>query len=245
MMTKKNKLLTIILFYRIEDYMNLSKTNYKILNLLLRNKESIVITVEGNSMEPTLRNNDLITVSKEKEYGLGDILVFIYKSQLLVHRMVRKGAFYFCKGDNSFRIEDITQESIVGKVTKVNGIEIKCWELWKINLSFDVGKDFKKNGYDLNATKECYNYKFYSDVVIKNDIIRKNLLLGKEDWNNFNKYVSNFVDGSSDNEKAFDCFFSSINKEFYLGELLSFFWKKDTSLDKHINDMEKLVFEKI
>lgn len=78
----------------------------------------IKVNVYGNSMYPTLRNTDSVVVCKANEYVPDQIVVFIYKNEgYLIHRIlcISKGRF-FCKGDNSHRVEIIRKEHILGKV---------------------------------------------------------------------------------------------------------------------------------
>lgn len=144
--------------------------NTKIFELLqhfLKNK-SVDITVKGNSMFPTFHEGDVITISKHDDYEIGDVVVFRYKNnELLVHRLLKKTSRYFCKGDNSFRLEDIDLSNIMGKVNAVNGIELNAWPVWKINLSFIINRIFFKSRYNINKVKETAEYKAYEDLVLK------------------------------------------------------------------------------
>ena len=83
----------------------------KLLTSQLQSKTSIELYVSGNSMNPFIQEGDKITIIQELMYYPGDILVFVYKSKnILVHRLLkRENNIYFCKGDNSFRLEDIGQ----------------------------------------------------------------------------------------------------------------------------------------
>lgn len=77
-----------------------------------------IIPLKGISMLPTLSDGDILYVYAQKNYSIGDIIVFSYpKEGYLVHRIIgmEKGAI-MCKGDNSKRIEIIMQRQIVGKV---------------------------------------------------------------------------------------------------------------------------------
>lgn len=65
-------------------------------------------------------------------YEIGSILVYLYKSEgILTHRLLQiENKRYYCKGDSSFRLEDIDYESILGKIVKVirnnNIISLLC-----------------------------------------------------------------------------------------------------------------------
>ena len=144
----------------------------KLLPLILQNKEKIEIKVNGFSMEPTLHDGDLITINSFDDYFEGDILVFIYKhGDLLVHRLLKKEkGTYFCKGDNSFRLEDIKKEQIVGRVSLVNGLEIESWTPEKIELSYRVNREFRAWHYNIDETKKSEIYTKYKEVVFKDKI---------------------------------------------------------------------------
>lgn len=90
-----------------------------VLSTVMKNNKTAQISVSGISMEPILKSGDSITIKREDNYDVGDILVFIYKEELLVHRLIKKDSKYYCKGDNAFRLEDITKEQILGKIILV------------------------------------------------------------------------------------------------------------------------------
>ena len=77
----------------------------------------IVISICGNSMYPILCNGDklIVKLCDNEQYDVGDIIVFPYKQEgLLIHRILMiKDGRYCCKGDNSFRIEDIPMNQVV------------------------------------------------------------------------------------------------------------------------------------
>ena len=83
----------------------------KILQALIQAKGQADIHVSGISMNPTLFEGDIVTVRSFEDYELGDIIVFSYKHhELLVHRLLKKeNNRYFCKGDNSLRLEDMKE----------------------------------------------------------------------------------------------------------------------------------------
>jgi len=111
---------------------------YNILLSQLKNNRDVDITVTGVSMEPALRAGDIVTIRCGETYEVGDILVFLYKNnELLVHRLLRiKDQRYFCKGDNAFRLEDVSYEQIFGKVIKVNGEDVPSPSSQQIELSY-------------------------------------------------------------------------------------------------------------
>ena len=138
------------------------------------------ISVVGVSMIPTFYENDIITVKKFDDYDIGDILVFTYKSsELLVHRLLKKSDnTYFCKGDNSFRLEDITKDQIAGKVIMLNHMQLEPCSKRLITLSYLVNRAFIECRYDIEKTKETPIYKLYQRTILRKEenimIYRKN-----------------------------------------------------------------------
>ncbi len=144
----------------------------KILHKLLLNQVSydreVCISVVGISMNPTLFEGDTITVRKAKTYNVGDILVFIYKGELLVHRLLKiQDNRFFCKGDNSFRLEDMPYEDIAGKVILRNGSDLPPCPNWLVLLSYQVNRCFRKSRYDIEKTKKSGIYRFYYNYLWK------------------------------------------------------------------------------
>lgn len=45
-------------------------------------------TVEGSSMSPTLRHNDLVCIKKTKSFKQGDLIAINYNNKLLVRRVI-------------------------------------------------------------------------------------------------------------------------------------------------------------
>ena len=111
---------------------------HSILRSQLNINRNAEITVTGISMEPSLHAGDVVTIRRFESYEVGDILVFLYKNNdLLIHRLLRiKDKKYFCKGDNAFRLEDVSYEQIFGKVIKVNGEDVPSPSSQQIELSY-------------------------------------------------------------------------------------------------------------
>ena len=145
---------------------------YKILSTKIKYLGIIKICMLGTSMLPELRPKDLISVQCNKQYFLGDIIVFCYKNEeLLVHRIVKiNDNRYYCKGDNSFRLEDIDNTQIVGKVISyyrsgVNHI-VKTTDLDFVSKSYQLGCKFKEVGYDKKklVLTDIYN-QYYNEYI--------------------------------------------------------------------------------
>ena len=145
---------------------------YKLLIAQMKTFGKAEVSVIGVSMNPNLFEGDLITVSSCEEYIPGDILIFNYKQEgLLVHRLLHvKEEKYFCKGDNSFRLEDITKDQIIGKVILVDGNKLVPCTDRILQFSYLVNREFVKCRYDTAKTKQSDIYQLYQKVI-----------LGKED----------------------------------------------------------------
>ena len=141
----------------------------RILYSQLHNGRDVNITVTGVSMEPTLYEGDVVTLKRAEYYEVGDVLVFLYKhNELLIHRLLRiDNGRYYCKGDNSFRMEDVNHEQIAGKVVLKNGEPILPFSQTSITLSSLVNRVFRKNAYSIDETKKSGIYRFYKQYIKK------------------------------------------------------------------------------
>ncbi len=141
----------------------------RLLYARLRNGQEVDITVTGVSMEPALYEGDAVTLRRAERYEAGDILVFTYKhNELLIHRLLRvENGRYYCKGDNSFRLEDVAYEQIAGKVILRNREALLPFSPTAIALSYLVNRAFRKNGYSTDKTKQSGIYRFYEHYLKK------------------------------------------------------------------------------
>lgn len=152
----------------------------KVLMAQARAGRAVELPVTGVSMNPTLQEGDVLTVRSQPDYAAGDILVFTYKEgELLVHRLLREEAGrYYCKGDNAFRLEDVTADQIVGRVVAVGGREPPPCSQRLIILSHLVNRAFVKCRYDVEKTKRTALYRLYDKTILRNEettmIYRKN-----------------------------------------------------------------------
>ena len=74
------------------------------------------VSVKGVSMLPLLKNGDVITVKRQDKYKTGDILIFEYGEGTAAHRLLKKTKRqYIFKGDNTYNLESIEPEKILGK----------------------------------------------------------------------------------------------------------------------------------
>ncbi len=80
---------------------------------------------KGHSMAPTIRDNDIITISPLGDIvpRRGDVLAFRHpeRPQMLVHRVLHaKGKRYFVKGDNCPTADGwVPAENVLGLITSV------------------------------------------------------------------------------------------------------------------------------
>ena len=134
------------------------------------------IKVMGFSMVPTLSINDKLIIKKQDRYELGDILVYTYGDNIVVHRLLKtNGKLYLCKGDNSFRLEEILYHQILGKVIIIkrkNKIFRPTLIPYKfIDLSLKVYKEFIKNQFDVILTTKSDIYREY--ISIRSELCKK------------------------------------------------------------------------
>ena len=128
----------------------------KILLLRSKIKKPLNLIVSGTSMLPILHDGDIVL----DNYEIGDILVFFYKqNELLVHRLLKiEKDRYLCKGDNAFRLEDISKEEILGAVLLEND-KHKSEEF--INDSYRINRIFRSCKYNTELTKQEAEYQHY------------------------------------------------------------------------------------
>lgn len=81
--------------------------------------------VNGNSMYPTLKNDDFLIASNVTDVEVGDVICFEQNNKLIVHRVIyRNENEIITKGDfNEFQDEKISISQVKGKVVyKSTGI---------------------------------------------------------------------------------------------------------------------------
>lgn len=117
-----------------------------IMTIIMNHKGCCDITIRGTSMEPVLYDGETHSLIKKDRYAEGDILVYEYKNEgLLAHRLLKiENNRYFCKGDNSFRLEDITEEQIIGKIQVDDPNNTSEF----IEASYKISKLFRKCRYN-------------------------------------------------------------------------------------------------
>lgn len=79
------------------------------------------VRIAGISMEPFLHNGQYIIAATANDYNVDDVVLYYYKDEgLLIHRVIYKyNEQFFCRGDNSHRIERVNLDEILGKMIKL------------------------------------------------------------------------------------------------------------------------------
>lgn len=136
--------------------------------LMLRAKipNPFELTVTGISMMPVLHNGDTISVCRKEHYAPGDILVFVYKQdEVIVHRLLKiEKDRYYCKGDNSFRLEDISAEQIAGAVLLPDDPHRGARFL---EASYQINRIFRRCGYSKDLTIQTKEYRLYRQTYLE------------------------------------------------------------------------------
>ena len=108
---------------------------------LLSEDNSVMITVQGNSMRPFIhsgRTKVLLAKCNPESLQKGDIVLFRYHGRHVLHRIAkRNGTEFLMAGDGNYRIfENCKSEDIVAKVITIvsrSGRETDCEsKLWRI-----------------------------------------------------------------------------------------------------------------
>ena len=124
--------------------------------------KSMPLTICGNSMSPLLKSGDQIAVKPQKVYQVGDIVVFFYDQVLLVHRIVQmQNGSIVCKGDNSFRLENISIEDMIGKAVAQNGKCLPEFPATLLEQSLAIGQLYQTGHMKIAAIREQPLYAEY------------------------------------------------------------------------------------
>lgn len=131
--------------------------------------------ISGMSMYPVLRSGDRVIAIKCTEYFDGDIVIFPYKDDgIICHRLLLKeGTTFYCKGDNSFRLEDVPCKEVLGKIVCIyratNKIDIPTPTKEFLHESYQIGRLFHKLGYDKERVCATNQYRLYAERYLKNE----------------------------------------------------------------------------
>ncbi len=130
------------------------------------------VSVTGTSMYPALLPSDSVIVARSETYPLGSILVFSYKTEgYLIHRLLRVAKNrYYCKGDNSFRLEDVEKDQILGRVVLVKriGQTFVPAEVDNkfIDMSLKIYREFVLSGYNHQKIEKSNLYIEYKNLYL-------------------------------------------------------------------------------
>ena len=76
-------------FFKVEgDSMNPTLVNNDVVYVRKTTTWCPIYVVEGESMDPTLVNNDVVCIKKTKSFKQGDLIAFQYNNKLLVRRVI-------------------------------------------------------------------------------------------------------------------------------------------------------------
>lgn len=139
----------------------------------LRNSTTNEVIVVGNSMFPYVQEGDKVSLEKKPLYEVGDIIVFTYANNLLIHRIIAKyNGFMLCKGDNSFAIEKVLPDYIFGKAITIerNGVLVSLPsmdnEFYKLSIA--INRIYCASNYDIERTKSSNQYRLFYKKYIEN-----------------------------------------------------------------------------
>lgn len=93
----------------------------------LQKKKNIFISSDSKSMLPFIKSKDKLETSKKKEILFGDIIAFLRKDKIIVHRVVfKKKNYLLTKGDNSKLFDGyLHKKSVLGVVERINDENVR------------------------------------------------------------------------------------------------------------------------
>jgi len=147
-----------------------------IIKLRSSTKQPFEVKVGGSSMMPVILPTDTAVVLKSEDYTIGDVLLFLYEdNHIIIHRLLKiLNGMYYCKGDNSFRIEIIQHSDILGKVLAIKRqntiLSLPPMPIEYLDMSYSINQEFIKNGYDTALTKKTPVYLKYQEEYLNSDV---------------------------------------------------------------------------
>jgi signal peptidase I len=104
----------------------------------LNQNKTTTFTVIGDSMLPFFKNGKTqVTLKKKEKYEKYDVVLFKYKKQVLLHRIIKiVGDMFYIQGDGAYRIEKVKYHQIYGAVLDFNTNQTKIkhykfkYKLW-------------------------------------------------------------------------------------------------------------------
>src|SRR5689334_16916157 len=94
---------------------------------LLRDGFGVRFRAGGNSMHPTIRDGELITIESRRDvsFAKNDILLYRTERGVIAHRLIgieerNQGVFYIFRGDSAYAPDEpVAEERVLGRVTAV------------------------------------------------------------------------------------------------------------------------------
>lgn len=201
----------VINFFTVLIFLILLLTIYAKINMITSGKNYFELfgysffKVTTGSMDPTIKENDIIIVSTNDTYNVNDIITYRDDANFITHRIIRMdGNTLITKGDaNNATDQEVNKSDVIGKVVKIfSGLGI--WQsifttpkvivaLFVTLILFDFAFSYKgkenknkkiekekneelKND-DKNKKREEYNERIEEDYTIRLDLnaIRKKI----------------------------------------------------------------------
>lgn len=201
----------VINFFTVLIFLILLLTIYAKINMITSGKNYFELfgysffKVTTGSMDPTIKENDIIIVSTNDTYNVNDIITYRDDANFITHRIITMdGNTLITKGDaNNATDQEVNKSDVIGKVVKIfSGLGI--WQsifttpkvivaLFVTLILFDFAFSYKgkenknkkiekekneelKND-DKNKKREEYNERIEEDYTIRLDLnaIRKKI----------------------------------------------------------------------
>lgn len=137
----------------------------------LKYKNEIDIKVTGDSMFPSLKNEQKVTIEKKEKYKIGDIVVFKndIENHIIIHRIIWKcGSRYITKGDNNYLIDSvkIKKNNILGAVKENKKNFYKKALLIKACILSLIGSNKSKKLFRMQkCNKKCFSKKNKCETI--------------------------------------------------------------------------------
>ena len=201
----------VINFFTVLIFLILLLTIYAKINMITSGKNYFELfgysffKVTTGSMDPTIKENDIIIVSTNDTYNVNDIITYRDDANFITHRIITMdGNTLITKGDaNNATDQEVNKSDVIGKVVKIfSGLGI--WQsifttpkvivaLFVTLILFDFAFSYKgkenknkkvekeKNeeikNFNKNKKSEEYNERIEEDYTIRLDLnaIRKKI----------------------------------------------------------------------